>query len=87
MLFGVVAVAWLLLDQLSKCWAVRNLSGRDIDVVWTLRFNLAYNSGAAFSLGEGWGRWIALVAVLIVALLIWQGRTVRTRLSPRWPSP
>jgi signal peptidase II len=80
-LFGVVAVAWLLLDQLSKSWAVRNVSGRDIDVIWTLRFNLAYNSGASFSMGEGWGRWIALVAVLIVALLIWQGLTVRTRLA------
>jgi signal peptidase II len=80
-LFGVVAVGWLLLDQLSKSWAVRNLSGRDIDVIWTLRFNLAYNSGASFSMGEGWGRWIALVAVVIVALLIWQGLTVRSRLG------
>ncbi len=81
MLFGVVAVGWLLLDQLSKSWAVRNVSGRDIDIVWTLRFNLAYNSGASFSMGEGWGRWIAMVAVLIVGLLIWQGLTVRTRLA------
>ena len=81
MLFGAVAVGWLLLDQFSKSWAVRNLSGHDIDVVWTLRFNLAYNSGASFSMGEGRGRWIALVAVLIVALLIWQGLTVRTRLA------
>jgi signal peptidase II len=74
-------VGWLLLDQLSKSWAVRNLSGRDIDVVWTLRFNLAYNSGASFSMGEGRGRWIALVAVVIVGLLVWQGLTVRTRLG------
>jgi signal peptidase II len=80
-LFGAVTVGWLLLDQLSKSWAVRNLSGRDIDVIWTLRFNLAYNSGASFSMGEGWGRWIALVAVVIVALLIWQGLTVRSRLG------
>ena len=43
---------------------MRNLSGRDIDVVWTLRFNLAYNSGAAFSRwARAAGRWIAVVAV------------------------
>lgn len=80
-LFAAIAVGWLLLDQLSKSWAVRNLSGRDVEVLWTLRFNLAYNSGASFSMGEGWGCWIALVAVLIVALLVWQGLTVRTRLA------
>jgi signal peptidase II len=80
-LFASVAVGWLLLDQLSKSWAVRNLTGRDVDVLWTLRFNLAYNSGASFSMGEGWGRWIALIAVLIVGLLVWQGLTVRTRLA------
>jgi len=77
-----VAVGLLILDQLSKSWAVRRLGdGEVIDVVWTLRFNLAYNSGASFSMGEGWGRWIALVAVLIVGLLVWQGLHVRSRLA------
>jgi signal peptidase II len=81
-LFAVVAVGLLLLDQLSKSWAVRRLGDGDvIDVVWTLRFNLAFNSGASFSMGEGWGRWIALVAVLIVGLLVWQGLQVRSRLA------
>jgi signal peptidase II len=81
-LFAGVAVGLLLLDQLSKSWAVRQLGdGEVIDVVWTLRFNLAFNSGASFSMGEGWGRWIALVAVLIVGLLVWQGLQVRSRLA------
>jgi signal peptidase II len=80
-LFAAVAVGWLLVDQLSKSWAVDNLTRRDIDVVWTLRFNLAFNSGASFSMGDGYGRWIALVAVVIVVLLVWQGLRVQSRLS------
>jgi signal peptidase II len=82
LLFAAVAIGLLLADQLTKSWAVRRLSdGEVIDVVWTLRFNLAFNSGASFSMGEGWGRWIALVAVLIVGLLVWQGLKVRSRLA------
>jgi signal peptidase II len=80
-LFGAVAIGWLLVDQLSKSWAVRNLTDRDVDLVWTLRFNLAYNSGASFSMGDGYGRWIALVALVIVGLLVWQGLNARSRLS------
>jgi signal peptidase II len=82
LLFAAVAVGLLVLDQVSKIWAVDALDrGEIIDVVWTLRFKLAYNSGASFSMGEGWGRWIAVVAVLIVGLLVWQGLQVRSRLS------
>jgi signal peptidase II len=81
-LFACVAIGWLLLDQLSKSWAVDRLGDGDVvDVVWTLRFNLAYNSGASFSMGRGNGRWIALVAILIVVLLVWQARKVGTRLA------
>jgi signal peptidase II len=82
LLFVAVAVGLLVLDQVSKIWAVDALDrGEIVDVVWTLRFKLAYNSGASFSMGEGWGRWIAIVAVLIVGLLVWQGLQVRSRLS------
>ena len=81
-LFCVVAVGWIVVDQLTKSWAVRRLGdGEMIDVVWTLRFNLAFNSGASFSRGQGFGKWIALVALVIVALLVWQARKVRTRLA------
>ena len=80
-LFGVVAVVWLLLDQLSKSWAVRTLDDRNIDVVGSLRFNLAFNSGASFSMGGGLGRWIALVALVIVGLLVWQALKVTSRLT------
>jgi signal peptidase II len=82
LLFAAVALGWILVDQLTKSWAVRRLDGdRTIDVVWTLRFNLAFNSGASFSRGQGMGKWIALVALVIVGLLVWQARKVRSRLA------
>jgi signal peptidase II len=81
LLFLVVAGGWILADQITKSWAVARLSDGDIDVVGSLRLNLAYNSGASFSMGDGYGRWIALVAVVIVALLVWQGLKAATRLT------
>lgn len=81
-LFAAVAIGLLVADQLTKWWAVATLSdGRNVDVVWTLRFHLAFNSGASFSMGDGYGRWIALVAVLIVVGIVWYARNVTSRLA------
>ena len=60
-LFAAVALAVLAADQLTKAWAVANLDGgRIVDVVGSLRFELAYNTGASFSLGSGRGDFINL---------------------------
>lgn len=80
-LFGAVAVGWLLADQLSKSWAVSSLKNDTIDVVWTLRFQLTVNHGASFSLGSGFGMWIGLLALVVVGMLVWKGGSVRTRLG------
>ena len=45
------AAAVIVVDQLTKAWAVDELSDRNIDVFWTLRLNLSYNTGMAFSAG------------------------------------
>jgi signal peptidase II len=67
----VVAAIVIVLDQLTKHWAINRLSdGRDIDVIGSLRFNLAFNSGMAFSRGEGLGPIIGVVAVVVVAVLL-----------------
>ncbi len=78
-LFVGVAVGWFLADQLTKTWAENELATRNIDIVGSLRLNLAYNTGTAFSLGGGLGPWIALLALVVVGVLVWQGRSVRTR--------
>lgn len=80
-LFGLVAVGWFALDQLTKWWAVASLDDRTVDVAWTLRLRLTWNYGASFSLGAGWGAWIGLLALVVVAVLVWQGRSVGTRLG------
>jgi signal peptidase II len=65
---GVLVAA----DQLTKAWALRALGdGTVIDVVWTLRFRLTFNSGMAFGKGSGWGPVIALLATAVsIALLV-----------------
>lgn len=77
-----VAAAWLLVDQLTKRWALDALDGdRVIDVVWTLRFNLAFNSGMAFSRGEGLGPVIGVVALVVVVGLLLSLRRSDSMLS------
>jgi signal peptidase II len=66
-----VSAGVVVADQLTKEWAVSSLTDRHIDLVWTLRLNLSFNTGMAFSRGESWGPVIGVVAlVVIVALLL-----------------
>jgi signal peptidase II len=78
----VVAVV-IALDQLTKHWAVSELNeGQIIDVVWTLRFALGFNSGFAFSQGQGLGPLIGLVSV---GASVWLVRAA-LKASARWMS-
>jgi signal peptidase II len=78
---GVVlgtAVGVLVVDQLSKLWAVAELEGRPtVQVVgqW-LQFTFVRNPGAAFSLGAGSTLVVSLVALVIVAVLLVKARTL-----------
>lgn len=66
-----LAFAVVVIDQLTKTWAVNALDdGRIIDVIWTLRFALGFNSGMAFSQGEGIGPIIGVIALIAVAALL-----------------
>lgn len=66
-----IAAAVIAVDQLTKHWALSALAdGRTIDLVWTLRFRLVFNSGMAFSQGEGLGPLIGVVAIGIVVVLL-----------------
>ena len=69
-LTAAVGVLVVVLDQLTKWWAVRTLDTRNIDLAWTLRLNLSYNTGAAFGSGRSWGPVIAVVAMVIVVGLL-----------------
>ena len=61
----------LLIDQLSKAWALRRLSSQEmVDVVLSLRFNLAFNTGMAFSKGADRGPLIGIVALIVAGVLL-----------------
>jgi signal peptidase II len=77
----IIAAAVVVVDQLTKHWALNTLDGnRVIDLVGSLRLNLAFNKGMAFSQGEGVGRLVPILAVTVVAaLLMTVGRS-----SSRW---
>ena len=69
LLLGVAAAA-LAVDQLTKWWAVAVLDERSIDLIGSLRLKRTTNYGAAFSLGDGRGALIPLLAIVVVAILV-----------------
>ena len=77
-----IAAVVVLVDQLTKWWALDELSDGDIHLVGSLRLNLAFNKGMAFSQGTGLGPIIGVVALLvIVGLLVSIGRST-SRIYP-----
>jgi signal peptidase II len=77
-----IAAGVVLLDQLTKHWAVNELADGDtIHVIWTLQLNLAFNSGMAFGRGTGFGPLIAVVATVVLAWLLVSLRREGSRLS------
>jgi signal peptidase II len=69
-----VGAAVVAADHLTKWWALRELVGRDIDLVGSLRLHLVYNNGAAFGLGSRFTPVIALLAVAVTVGLLGFGR-------------
>ncbi|MBI2703775.1 MAG: signal peptidase II [Actinobacteria bacterium] len=81
-LLGAVVAAVLVIDQLSKNWALSELGGRrTIEVLWTLQLRLAFNTGMAFSLGGNRGQLIAAIAVVVVGWVLFSERRDTTRLG------
>jgi len=66
----IVAACTLALDQLTKWWAVNALDDRNIDLFWTIRFNLTFNSGMAFGKGKGAGAIIGVIALVVIVVLL-----------------
>lgn len=67
----IIIALVVICDQVTKHWALNALNnGRTIDIFWTLRLNLVFNSGMAFSKGQDLGRLIGLLAIG-VAIRLW----------------
>lgn len=75
-LAGASAAAVVALDQLTKEWALSALQDGPIDLLWTLRLNLTFNSGAAFGLARGLAPLLMVVGVIVVVLLVGAGRAL-----------
>ena len=80
-LVAVVVPVVVALDQLTKWWALQVLDDRTIDLVWTLRLRLIFNTGSAFGLGSRFAPLIALVAVVVIAFVLRAQRALTG-----WPS-
>ena len=75
--FGAAAVV-VGLDQLTKQLALSGLADGPVHLLGSLRLTLAFNDGAAFSLGSGRTGAIAFVAVgVAIVLLVLGWRAVR----------
>ena len=70
---AVVGTTVLVVDQLTKWWASEVLADQTIDIFWTLRLRLVFNTGAAFSRGEGLGPILAVLVLVVIVLLVRQG--------------
>ena len=79
----LVALATIILDQLSKLWVFNSFAPGEVVAV-TSFFNLVlvFNPGAAFSFladHAGWQRWFfSLIALGISGWIVWQLRQMRS---------
>ncbi len=87
MVFGALVVV-LAIDQLTKRWALERLAPaivggprEIIEVIGPLQFNLAFNTGASFSLGSDSGAIIGVVAIAIVVVLALVARKVESKVQ------
>jgi signal peptidase II len=64
-----VMAAVVVVDQLSKWWALTRLSSGPIHVIGTLDLELTSNTGASFSLFQGKAVFLIPIAVVLIAVL------------------
>ncbi len=83
-LFWIVAIAGLILDQVTKYLVVQNFTAiGDTLPIWEQVFHFTYveNTGAAFSFfrgGVGWLRWLSLLVSLGLMAMAWFGGRLQT---------
>lgn len=78
-LLGVGGVVFCA-DQVTKSLAVSHLANHSVHVIGPISFELAFNSGVAFSLFSGFGLPIIVITAALIVLLVWF-----TRGMPSYP--
>jgi signal peptidase II len=81
--FWTVAIAGLILDQLTKYWTVKSFPqvGDTIPILTDI-FHLTYvvNTGAAFSFftgGANWLKWLSLIVSIVLMIYAWYSPNLR----------
>lgn len=79
-MFAVLAVVVLLADLATKEIAVARFSAQDpVELLGGfLTLTLTYNSGAAFSIGQGYPWVFTLIATAVVAYILWMSRRIHS---------
>jgi len=76
-----IVVGVVVLDQLSKLWAARELVDAPVDVIGNdIGFALVRNTGSAFSLFQAFTPLLAVVAIVVAVLLVRAVRRTRDTL-------
>ena len=75
---AATAVAVVAVDQLTKSWALDRLEDGPMHLFGPVDLDLAFNSGAAFSMGPGLTPILTAVGVGLVVVLIAMTRSVAT---------
>ena len=82
----LTALVVVVSDQLSKLWALHQLSGRGVQplIPGLLQQRLVFNTGAAFSMLEGNAFGLGLVSAVVALALVWWIQTSGS--LSRWQS-
>ena len=77
MLFYIIAIFVIIVDQISKYWVRVNLKVGEKKEVWQGLLKLAHyqNSGAAFGIFKGYGRLFVPLAILVTIICIYMLET------------
>jgi signal peptidase II len=74
LLATAIVLGVVVLDQLTKWWAVRDLPGDPVRLFGDVGFVVVRNTGSAFSLFQAFTPFLAVVAIVVAVVLV---RTVR----------
>ena len=74
-------MAAVVADRVTESVAVSKLAGHPVHVVGPLWLKLSYNTGAAFGVAQGWSTELAVIAVALIAVLIFVGRSTSKNLG------
>jgi signal peptidase II len=82
---SILAIAAVVVaaDQVTKTWALHHAQN-PVHVLWTLQFEVTFNSGTAFGLGQGSTALIIGGVVVLLVVLLGLGR--RASRNASWPA-